>query len=559
MTAAGPIPGQASTPRASTSRLLDLFGRTIVHLLTAAALALLLLAPDLVVQKFVLQTPLLFSVKYFLIFTLFTATLLFIKSNRSILLFLFFLMIMQITQFMNLVYFHDYLSPLALSLIWIENSDVLEVVWVEAGELFYGPAMIVASFALIYLITAKTARRRLALPYASVLVVLLLAIVPARVLAINDPIRFFPTASTPSLMNTLNAYALYATVLLPAEIFEAEASTGYQPYQVVRQQESRAKTIVVVMGEGISYRRMGLLGHSRPTTPRLSKLQQDGKLIAKRAISAGVSTRSAIPLFFNALREPKNRQAMSAQETNLFRLAKSAGFRTIYISAQKSNLLTGIGTGYIDQLITKDFYEDLFEAQRDDGILGFLNDLDLSGRNFVVLHQRALHAPYARAYENHPEFRTYDDQRRGRRARTKNAYDNGVLYYDWFIDTVIDTVAKGADTPLYVFATADHGQEMGEEGRFGHSHLTLNSARVPFLLYGQDADPRFLESIRSLEHPTPYELARSNAGLLGFEIVNPNEEAGVFYINGPRTFGRAGVLEIEKTGGAPPRVVRLEP
>lgn len=554
MTAASPTPG-----RAAMSPLTDFLGRTVLHLTTAAVLALLLLAPDFVIQKLVLQTPLLFSLKYFLIYVAFAGILLLVKSNIIVFIILLFLMMAQITQFMNLVYFHDYLSPLALSLIWIESSDILEVVRAEAGELFYGPAMIVASFALIYVIATRTAKRRLTLPYAPVLVGLVLAVVPVRILAVNDPIRFFPSASTPSLMNTLNTYALYAAVLLPGEIFEAEAATGFEPYQVVSQGEPQARTIVIVMGEGISHRRMGLFGHKRKTTPRLSKRHDDGSLIAKRAIAAGVSTRSAMPLFFNVLREPKNRQALSAQDTNLFRLAKAAGFRTTYISAQKSNLLTGIGTGYIDQLITKDFYEDFFEARRDDGILSFLDELDLSGRNFVVLHQRALHAPYERAYENRPEFRVYDDQRRGRRARKRNAYDNGLLYYDWFIDRVIETVAQRADTPLYVFATSDHGQELGEEGRFGHSHLTLNSARIPFLLYGQDAHPGFLDAIRSLERPTHYEIARSIAGLLGFRIVNPNEVDGVYYINGPRTFGQAGMLELEKTKGAPPRVTRIGP
>ncbi len=539
-----------------SGKISELFRRAAAHAILAAVVSFLLLAPDFFIWHFVLKSPPLFSEKYFAIFSLFALILLLVKSNRVILLFLLFLTILQVAQFMNLAFFKDYLSPLGISLMWIEAADILEVVGHEAGRSFYGPAVVVICFVLIYLVAAKTKHLRLSLPYAPLLVILFLGFVPARILVMHDPIRFFPAAANPSLMNTLNTFALYAAVLLPNEAFATKATTPrYRPYRVIERQPIAAGTIVVIMGEGISYQRMGLFGHTRATTPRLSNLAQSGRLIAKKAISSGVSTRATLPLFFNVLREPLNREAVGTQVTNLFRLAKVRGYRTSYISAQKSNLLAGIGLRYIDNLVTKDLYEPLFREKLDDAIFDFLKDLELSQPNFVVIHQRALHGPYEYAYAKHPEFEFYEHRKLPHDERMRNTYDNGMHYYDWFIDHILDYLTARASKPLYVFITSDHSQEMGEEGRFGHSHLTLNSAKVPFMLYTVDPDPDFIQMINALQTPTHYEIGRSIATLLGFEIVNSNEVPGIFYINGPRAFGIAGVMTIEKMGAAQPRII----
>lgn len=539
-------------------RLLELSRRAAVHVVLAALVGFLLMAPDYFIYEFVLKSPSLFLPKYFALFSTFGLVLLLVKSTRIIILFLLFLMILQVIQFMHLAYFKDYLSPLNINLIWVEAADIFEVVAQEFTRSFYGPVLVIFCFVLIYLLAAKTRHMRLSVPYAPLLVIIYFAVVPVRILAADDPIRFFSAAARPTLMNSLNAFSLYATVFLPDKVFAAKAATmRYWPYRIIKHQPVEAGTIVVIMGEGISHRRMGLFGYAKATTPRLSKLAQSGRLIAKKSIASGVSTRAVLPLFFNILREPLNRGPVATQVTNLFRLAKSRGYRTSYISAQKSNLLAGIGVRYVDKLVTKDFYESLFQEKRDDAIFDFLQDLDMTQPNFVVIHQRALHGPYELAYANHPEFEFYKYRKMPYEEGMRNAYDNGIHYYDWFIDRTLKFFTAKASKPLYVFMTSDHGEEMGEEGRYGHSHMKLNSARIPFMLYSVNPDDGYIKTVKDLQTPTHYEVGRSIATLLGFEIVNPNECPGIFYINGNRAFGDLGVLTIRKSGTEEPRVVNI--
>ena len=47
--------------------------------------------------------------------------------------------------------------------------------------------------------------------------------------------------------------------------------------------------------------------------------------------------------------------------------------------------------------------------------------------------------------------------------------------------------------------------------------------------------------------PTHYEIGKVIANILGFEIINPNEKDGIFFINGTVINGEAGWIEIDKS------------
>ena len=49
--------------------------------------------------------------------------------------------------------------------------------------------------------------------------------------------------------------------------------------------------------------------------------------------------------------------------------------------------------------------------------------------------------------------------------------------------------------------------------------------------------------------PTHYEFGKIIAKLLVYEIINPNEKDGIFYVNGNVISGDAGWFEIDKSEG----------
>ena len=108
---------------------------------------------------------------------------------------------------------------------------------------------------------------------------------------------------------------------------------------------------------------------------------------------------------------------------------------------------------------------------------------------------------------------------------------------------------RETNKPTYIFFTPDHGELMGQNGRFGHNAVDLDIAKVPFLFYGVSIPVSEIEKVKTKVGcmPTHYEIGKVVAELLGTKIENPNEELGFFYLNGTGVFGEAGYLKFEKS------------
>ena len=112
---------------------------------------------------------------------------------------------------------------------------------------------------------------------------------------------------------------------------------------------------------------------------------------------------------------------------------------------------------------------------------------------------------------------------------------------------IIRTFKNEARTvPTYVFLVSDHGELLGERGKWGHGHLLPETADTPFIFDGANVDEAFFEKIKALIHPTNYEIAKLIAEKLGFEIENPNEDGRTFFINGNEIYGNAGKLKVTR-------------
>jgi glucan phosphoethanolaminetransferase (alkaline phosphatase superfamily) len=61
-----------------------------------------------------------------------------------------------------------------------------------------------------------------------------------------------------------------------------------------------------------------------------------------------------------------------------------------------------------------------------------------------------------------------------------NTYDNSVLYTQKVIADIYEYF-KASGKPTYIFFTPDHGELLGQGGRFGHNTVDIDMARVPFM------------------------------------------------------------------------------
>lgn len=241
-------------------------------------------------------------------------------------------------------------------------------------------------------------------------------------------------------------------------------------------------TVVLIIGESVRSDRLGINGYARDTTPELAKLK--GLLTWPDATACGVSTSYAVPCLF--VRTSQEAFRFPLKEQSLISVLHDFGFSTHYISMQNT-----YKNPTIYQICRE--AEDC-RAQMDNATDELLPSLfkealqaDTARRRLFVLHQMGSHWIYASRYPR--SFAYFQPDCKGSAAdcsteETDNAYDNTIRYTDFIISSIIHSLEH--KKALVIF-TSDHGEALGEYGRFGHGSLYALSLRVqksvPFFMW----------------------------------------------------------------------------
>ena len=519
----------------------------IVGLVVAAAL----MAPAYILPWFT-GTPLTwFREKYFWMFWAFGLALAGCPRVWPVAGALGLLALLEVTQFGSLAFSGEYITPFAIGLMFVEILEVLETAAAHSMHFFFVPLVVIVPYALSSLVLGLTWNRQFKSRWCIVLIIVFLLFPLVRIKTHTDRadiVNFFPTANNPSLVNTLNAYSLWFGVLMLERILGTRETREFASYTFRELPvEPSAMTVVVIMGESLTPSHMSLFGYDRRTTPFLDSLAENPSFVFGKGFSAANATRSSLPMFYTVQYHPLDENGLQKQDANLFLLAKKRGFTTYYLSAQNSNCLNGVNLSSIDRMVTSESRPELFERQKDEGLIELLQEVQPAERRFIVIHQRNIHLPYKTNTEHRPQFQKYpigDDVYFA--TASVNAYDNAVGYVDFLYGQVISEIQKKSKGPVYFFITSDHGEELGENGHWGHDQLNLDSPSVPLIFYGVGVDAQFIGGLRQKPLYTHYEMGKKIAEVLGYDIHNPEEEAGVVYVNGVASFGRSGYLRFRR-------------
>jgi lipid A ethanolaminephosphotransferase len=169
---------------------------------------------------------------------------------------------------------------------------------------------------------------------------------------------------------------------------------------------------------------------------------------------------------------------------------------------------------------------------RDEGMLSGLQDyIDRHpvGDILIVLHQMGNHGPeyykrYPPTFEKFTPVCKTNDLGSCSKEQIVNAYDNAILYTDFFLSKVIELLKQNDDgfetAMMYV---SDHGESLGENGLYLHGlpYFLAPEAQkhVPFVMwFGQNFD---LQSLSGIQAKRMEQLSHDNifSTLLGlFEL-----------------------------------------
>jgi len=131
----------------------------------------------------------------------------------------------------------------------------------------------------------------------------------------------------------------------------------------------------------------------------------------------------------------------------------------------------------------------------DEVLLTNLNKEILSSKKnkvFVVLHTAGSHGPtyykkYPKEFEKFKPVCKTVDLKKCSKQELINAYDNTILYTDYFLYKTIETLKKLKDIPVLLIYISDHGESLGEYGLYLHgTPYTIAPSfqkHIPFIIW----------------------------------------------------------------------------
>ena len=241
-------------------------------------------------------------------------------------------------------------------------------------------------------------------------------------------------------------------------------------FEVKNHKEGNHREIyVMVIGEASRAANWQLYGYDRQTNPLLSA--ENDVVVYKNVVTQSNATHKSVPMILSSVSADNHSEIY--ERRGIVQLYKEAGFRTLVISCQAPNRgLVEIMCNEADQTIYMNGLHDgaMLEPLRR-AIEADTSDL------FVVLHTYGSHFNYRERYTDEFSHFTPDDDvsiSKKNRERMVNAYDNSIIYTDWFLSEVIGTLRE-ANACTAMFYCADHGEDLYDDSRarFLHSSPTI--------------------------------------------------------------------------------------
>lgn len=262
----------------------------------------------------------------------------------------------------------------------------------------------------------------------------------------------------------------------------------------------RQELLVLVVGETARADRFSLNGYARKTNPLL---EGENVLSLTQVTSCGTSTAESLPCMFSAMKRSEYSRSKALNSENALDVLFEKGVQVLWRDNNSDS--KGVAT----RMQYENFRSPSVNPECDDECrdVGMLSGLDEyiarhKGRDMlIVLHQMGNHGPeYFRRYP--PDFERFTPACRSKelrdctKAEIDNAYDNAILYTDYFLSRVIGFLKKyDGQYETAMLYVSDHGESLGEGGLYLHSAPYMFAPReqthVPAILWmGEHFDYR---------------------------------------------------------------------
>lgn len=254
------------------------------------------------------------------------------------------------------------------------------------------------------------------------------------------------------------------------------------------------QTHILVISESLTSKNMGICGYPRNTTPFMDEHKNE-LMVFCQAYSRYSTTIDAIKSMLTDIESDP--QVIPKQ--SLLGFAKSAGFKTFWISNQDDAYLSSLFGDFSDEKVYHNKLSGRSSFSLDEEILPYIDKTltDTSDKKLIVIHLIGLHPNYSARYSD--KFKIYPNDKTGFdkinaeldknnigaiTRQHRDSYDNAVVYQDWVFNEIFSKIKNNNSAIRSMTFLSDHGNEVGHEKDYaGHSQNTQAGYQIPIILW----------------------------------------------------------------------------
>ena len=236
--------------------------------------------------------------------------------------------------------------------------------------------------------------------------------------------------------------------------------------------DGNRKLLIFVVGETARADRFSLNGYSKNTNPLLHK---ENVISFKNFWSCGTLTDISVPCMFSVYNANEFGYVKVDRTENVLDVLQRAGINVLWLDNNSNS------KGVADRIKNIDYKSESINPVcdvecRDVGMLSNLQSYvdKTPGDILVVLHSMGNHGPayykrYPKEFEKFTPVCKTSELKNCNNTEIGNAYDNVILYTDYFLAKTISFLKKNDDNfETAMFYVSDHGESLGENGLYLH-------------------------------------------------------------------------------------------
>lgn len=261
------------------------------------------------------------------------------------------------------------------------------------------------------------------------------------------------------------------------------------------QDSSLPKLMVLVVGETARAENFSLNGYGKNTNPKLS--QQD-ILNFSQVSSCGTATAVSVPCMFSGMPRKEYEERLASHREGLLDIAQRVGYQVTWIDNNSGckGTCDRVNQFKIPEPIQQKWCKDkeCFDDILIDSFKAYLATIpqDDNRPRLIVLHQMGSHGPayYKRVPAQFKVFKPTCDTNAIQgcsRDALLNSYDNTLLYTDYVLDSLIETLKNTTKYQTALWYLSDHGESTGESGMYLHGApyaiAPTQQTHIPMLMW----------------------------------------------------------------------------